>query len=132
MVEPELVKKKPCSCGAMVLHFRIPGTSDEYWRCENVGFSCVAFGKTYEKALEASTAAPPRTKISAATRARLDAMLDTRIDAIADAELQELVTEAFNDCLNGLAASKSEEGAYHVIGHTVKVLFMLGRLSAMN
>lgn len=133
MVEPELVEKKPCICGAMVLHFCIPGTSEEYWRCENSALSCNGFGKTYEKVLEtAGNPAPPPPEMSEANLARLDAMLDTRIDEVTDAASLEIITAAFTDCVNGLAASKSEEGAYHVIGHAFKVLFMVGRMSAMH
>ena len=62
MIEPELVEKKPCVCGAAMLHFRFPDDGKEYWRCENMakiepdgtaleGF-CPAFGWTYEQALK--------------------------------------------------------------------------------
>jgi hypothetical protein len=133
MVEPELVEAKPCSCGAQVLRFRFPDTSDEYWRCENAGQSCHAFGNTYETALEAASApAPDEPGVSEANKARLLEMLDTRVDEVADAATYGLMTEAFNDCVNGLAACKTDEGKFHVLGHTLKVAFMLGRLSASH
>ena len=48
-MEAELIEKKPCNCGAMLLHFRISDT--EYWRCERGAELCGAIGKTYEDAL---------------------------------------------------------------------------------
>jgi hypothetical protein len=133
MVEPELVEAKPCSCGAQVLHFRFPDISEEYWRCENAGQSCHAFGNTYETALEAASAsAPDEPEMSEANNARLLEMLDTRVDEVADAATYGLMTKAFNDCVNGLAACKTDEGKFHVIGHTLKVAFMLGRLSTTH
>jgi hypothetical protein len=133
MVDPELVEAKPCSCGAQVLRFRFPDTSDEYWRCENAGKSCHAFGNTYEAALEAaSDPAPDDPEMSEANKARLLEMLETRVEEVADAATYGLMTKAFSDCVNGLAACKTDEGKYHVIGHTLKVAFMLGRLSAMH
>jgi hypothetical protein len=133
MVDPELVEAKPCSCGAQVLRFRFPDTSDEYWRCENAGKSCNAFGNTYEAALEAaSDPAPDEPEISEANNARLLEMLETRVEEVADAATYGLMTKAFSDCVNGLAACKTDEGKYHVIGHTLKVAFMLGRLSATH
>jgi hypothetical protein len=133
MVDPELVEAKPCSCGAQVLRFRFPDTSDEYWRCENAGKSCHAFGNTYEAALEAaSDPAPDDPEMSEANKARLLEMLETRVEEVADAATYGLMTKAFSDCVNGLAACKTDEGKYHVIGHTLKVAFMLGRLSATH
>jgi hypothetical protein len=46
----KLIEKKPCNCGAMILHLRI--TDKEYWRCERDPAICGAIGKTYEDALE--------------------------------------------------------------------------------
>src|SRR6266498_1236142 len=48
-MEPELVEKKPCNCGAMVLHLR--SAAVDYWRCENAAQYCDALGTTYEQAL---------------------------------------------------------------------------------
>jgi hypothetical protein len=133
MVDPELVEAKPCRCGAQVLRFRFPDTSDEYWRCENAGKSCHAFGNTYEAALEAaSDPAPDEPEMSEANKARLLEMLETRVEEVTDAATYGLMTKAFSDCVNGLAACKTDEGKYHVIGHTLKVAFMLGRLSATH
>jgi hypothetical protein len=49
-MEPELLEKRPCNCGAMVLHLRI--SEKEYWRCERDPAICGAIGKTYEDALQ--------------------------------------------------------------------------------
>ena len=46
----DLIEKKPCNCGAMVLHLRI--SKKDYWRCERDPAICGAIGKTYEEALE--------------------------------------------------------------------------------
>jgi hypothetical protein len=46
----ELIEKKPCNCGAMVLHMRV--SDKDYWRCERDPAICGAIGKTYEEALE--------------------------------------------------------------------------------
>jgi hypothetical protein len=48
-MEAGLIEKKPCNCGAMLLHFRI--SDAEYWRCERGPELCGAIGKTYEDAL---------------------------------------------------------------------------------
>lgn len=45
----ELIEKKPCNCGAMLLHLRV--SKKEYWRCERDPAICGAIGKTYEDAL---------------------------------------------------------------------------------
>lgn len=45
----ELIEKKPCNCGAMLLHLRV--SDKEYWRCERDPAICGAIGKTYEDAL---------------------------------------------------------------------------------
>jgi hypothetical protein len=49
-MEPELLEKRPCNCGAMVLHLRI--SDKDYWRCERDPAICGAIGKTYEDALQ--------------------------------------------------------------------------------
>ena len=49
-MEPELIEKKPCNCGAMLLHLRI--SDKEYWRCERGPAVCGAIGRTYEDALQ--------------------------------------------------------------------------------
>jgi hypothetical protein len=49
-MEAELIEKKPCSCGAMILHLRV--SDKEYWRCERGPAICGAIGKTYEDALQ--------------------------------------------------------------------------------
>jgi len=46
----DLIEKKPCNCGAMVLH--LPISKKDYWRCERDPAICGAIGKTYEEALE--------------------------------------------------------------------------------
>jgi hypothetical protein len=46
----ELIEKKPCNCGAMVLHLRV--SDKDYWRCERDPAVCGAIGKTYEEALQ--------------------------------------------------------------------------------
>jgi hypothetical protein len=46
----KLVEKKPCNCGAMLLHLRV--ADKEYWRCERDPAICGAIGKTYEDALQ--------------------------------------------------------------------------------
>jgi hypothetical protein len=45
----QIIEKKPCNCGAMLLHLRI--ADKEYWRCERDPAICGAIGKTYEDAL---------------------------------------------------------------------------------
>ena len=49
-MEAELIEKKPCNCGAMILHLRI--TDKDYWRCERDPAICGAIGDTYEQALQ--------------------------------------------------------------------------------
>jgi hypothetical protein len=49
-MQPVLLEKRPCNCGAMILHLRI--ANKEYWRCERGPASCGAIGKTYEDALQ--------------------------------------------------------------------------------
>jgi len=49
-MEAKLIEKKPCNCGAMILHLRI--SDKEYWRCERDPAICGAIGKTYEDALQ--------------------------------------------------------------------------------
>jgi hypothetical protein len=49
-MEAELIEKRPCNCGAMLLHLRI--LDKEYWRCERDLEICGAIGKTYEEALQ--------------------------------------------------------------------------------
>jgi len=46
----ELIEKKPCNCGAMILHLRV--SDKDYWRCERDLAICGAIGETYEQALQ--------------------------------------------------------------------------------